>query len=126
MVRANYTYLQTYGRFAGAIDLKNGQVANFIPHAYNAGLNYNYGRFGASYDVNWTGRYPIAYSLTSPGNGNIYRDDWKMQNVGVTYKLRSEATLFLNVNNLAQQGPRQYTYTPSRVRTQYLVPRAVK
>jgi hypothetical protein len=32
----------------------------------------DYGKFGASFDMNYTGRYPVGYSLTSPGNGNIY------------------------------------------------------
>jgi TonB-dependent receptor len=125
-VRANYTYLETSGKFAGTVDLKNGQVAGFIPRAYNAGLIYAYKKFGASFDMNYTGRYPVAYSLTSPGNGNIYRDAWKMMNAGVTYRVRPDTTLFLNVNNLAQEGPRQYMFMESRVRAQWVVPRTLK
>ncbi|MSU24229.1 MAG: TonB-dependent receptor [Opitutus sp.] len=125
-LRGNYTYLQTSGRFAGTVDLRNGQVPGFIPRAFNAGLAYTYRSFGASFDMNYTGRYPIGYSLTSPGNGNIYRDGWKVMNVGVTYKIHRSATLFLNVNNFAQEGSRQYTYLESRPRVQYVVPRAIK
>ena len=124
--RANYTYLQTEGKFAGTTDLKNGQVAGFVPRAYNAGLLYNYNKFGASFDVNYTGRYPVGYSLTSPGNGNIYRKSWTVMNAGVTYKVRPEATLFLNVNNIAEQGPEQYTYLETRSRSQWVVARAVR
>ncbi len=125
-VRGNYTYLETSGKFAGTVDLQNGQVAGFIPRAYNVGLMYNYRKFGASFDMNYTGRYPVGYSLTSPGNGNIYREGWTIMNAGVTYKIRPDATLFLNVNNIDQEGIRQYTYLESRVRSQYIVPRAVK
>jgi len=124
--RANYTYLQTEGKFAGTTDLKNGQVAGFVPRAYNAGLLYTYNKFGASFDVNYTGRYPVGYSLTSPGNGNIYRKSWTVMNAGITYKVRPEATLFLNVNNLAEEGPAQYTYLETRSRSQWVVARAVR
>jgi TonB-dependent receptor len=124
--RANYTYLETSGKFAGNVELQNGQVAGFIPRAYNVGLLYNYRRFGASFDMNYTGRYPVGYSLTSPGNGNIYRLGLRVMNAGVTWKLRPDATFFLNVNNLDQQGARQYTFIESRPRSQWVVPRAVK
>ena len=124
--RANYTYLVTEGRFAGTVDLKPGQVAGFVPRAYNVGLLYNYQKFGASFDVNYTGKYPVGFSLTSPGNGNIYRRSWTVMNVGGTYKLRPDATLFLNVNNLAQQGPEQYTFIESRQRAHWVVPRSLK
>jgi TonB-dependent receptor len=124
--RANYTYLETTGNRGGTVELKNGQVAGFIPRAYNVGLMYNYKKFGASFDMNYTGRYPVAYSLTSPGNGNIYRDSWKVMNAGVSYKLRADATVFLNVNNIAQEGPRQYMFTESRTRSQWIVPRTLK
>ncbi len=124
--RGNYTYLKTSGRFAGSVDLQNGQVPGFIPRAYNVGLIYNYRKFGASFDMNYTGKYPVGYSLTSPGNGNIYRRGLQVMNVGVTYKVRAAATLFLNVNNIDQQGAEQYTYIESRPRSQWVVPRAIK
>jgi hypothetical protein len=124
--RANYTYLVTEGRFAGTVDLKPGQVAGFVPRAYNVGLLYNYQKFGASFDMNYTGKYPIGFSLSSPGNGNIYRRSWTVMNVGATYKLRPDATVFLNVNNLAQEGPEQYTYIESRPRAHWVVPRSLK
>ena len=125
-LRGNYSYLETSGRFAGMVDLANGQVAGFVPRAANLGLQYAYQKFGASFDMNYTGRYPVAYSLTSPGNGNIYRDAWKMMNAGVTYRVRPDTTLFLNVNNIAQEGPRQYMFMESRVRAQWVVPRTLK
>ena len=124
--RANYTYLQTNGRFAGTTDLSNGQVAGFIPRSYNFGLTYNYGKFGASYDVNYTGKFPVGYSLTSPGSGNVYRDSVTWQNVGVTYQYRPGLTLYVNLNNLEQDGMRQYVYTSTRTSLDRYQPRAVK
>jgi TonB-dependent receptor len=124
--RGNYTYLETYGRFAGTTDLKNGQVAGFIPKAANVGLIYYYRNFGANFDMNFTGRYPIGYSLTTPQSSNIYRDAWKTMNAGITYRIRPDATVFLNVNNIAQEGLRNYMFMESRTRTQYIMPRSLK
>ncbi|WP_414661905.1 TonB-dependent receptor [Horticoccus sp. 23ND18S-11] len=124
--RANYTYLETKGKFAGTVDLQPGQVAGFIPRAANFGLLYTYKNFGASFDVNYTGKYPVGYSLTSPGNGNIYRQAWTRMNAGVTYKFRRDTTVFLNVNNIAEEGPEQYTFIESRIRSAWTVPRSLK
>ncbi|MBL9212070.1 MAG: TonB-dependent receptor, partial [Opitutaceae bacterium] len=124
--RANYTYLETEGRFAGTVELKSGQVAGFVPRAYNFGLLYNYRKFGASFDVNYTGRYPTGYSLTSPGSGNIYRDKILRMNAGITYKVRPNATAFLNINNLDEEDTNIYTYTPSRPRTTLIASRSLK
>ena len=124
--RANYTYLETEGRFAGTVGLKSGQVAGFVPRAYNVGLLYNYRKFGASFDVNYTGRYAVGYSLTSPGNGNIYRDKILRMNAGITYKVRPNATAFLNVNNLDEEDTNIYTYTPSRPRQTLIASRSLK
>jgi TonB-dependent receptor len=125
-VRGNYTYLETEGRFNGTVDLKNGQVAGFVPRAANLGLQYAYRKFGASFDVNYTGRYPTGYSLTSPGSGNIYRDKIIRMNAGVTYKVRPNATAFLNIINLAEEGTEIYTYTPSRPRQALVASQALK
>ena len=124
--RGNYTYLETSGNRGGTVELQNGQVAGFVPRAYNVGLIYNYRKIGASFDMNYTGKFPAAYSLTSPGNGNIYRHSWRVMNASVTYKVRPDATLFLNVNNIAQEGPRQYMFMESRGRSMWIVPRTVK
>ena len=125
-VRANYTYLETFGKFAGTTELQNGQVAGFIPRSYNFGLSYNYKKFGASYDINYTGRFPVGYSLTSPGSGNVYRNSMMVQNAGLTYRLRPQVQLFLNVSNLGEVGPVQYTYIENRVSLDKIVPRAIK
>jgi TonB-dependent receptor len=123
--RGNYTYVESRGRFAGSQDLKFGQVQGYIPRAYNVGLNYTYGKFGASYDVNWTGKYPVTYSLTS-ANSNVYRQGWTRMNAGVTYRILRDTTLFLNLNNITEEGARQYTYYPDRARSEWITPRSVK
>ncbi|MBL9186647.1 MAG: TonB-dependent receptor [Opitutaceae bacterium] len=125
-VRGNYTYLQTYGRFSGTVDLKNGQVPGFVPRAANLGLQYSYQKFGASFDVNQTGRYPIGYSLTSPGSGNIYRNKITRMNASVTYRVRPNATAFLYVTNIGEEGTDVYTFTPSRPRQSLIASQTLK
>ena len=131
-VRGNYTYLETFGNVVSpgvAVNvntyLSNGQVPDFVPRAMNVGVSYTYNKFGASFDVNYTGRYPVVYSVTSPGT-NRYRFPWTRMNAGVTYRIMRDTTLFVNVNNLEEEGARQYTFIPSRPRSEWIVPRAVK
>ncbi len=123
--RANYTYLETFGNFGGTIGLKNGQVAGFVPRAYNVGLQYAYKKFGASFDVNYTGKFPVTYSTTS-GVGNRFREEWTVMNAGLTYQIRPETTLFMSVNNIAQEGRQEYIFNESRPRTMWVIPRTLK
>lgn len=124
--RANGTWLRTEGRFGGTTPINTNQVVDFVPRAFNIGLLYTNKKFGASYDVNYTGQYPVAFSATSPGNGNIYRRAWTVMNVGVSYKVLPQATLFLNLNNIEQEGPERFTYIESRPRSLWIVPRSLK
>ena len=123
--RANYTYLETKGNFGGTINLQNGQLAGFIPRSYNVGLLYAYKNFGASYDVNYSGGWPVVYSTTS-ATGNRIREPWTVMNVGLTYKVYRDATAFISVNNIAQEGRSEYIYDPSRQRSNWVIPRSLK
>ena len=125
-LRGNYTYLQTYGRFGGTTDLQNGQVAGFVPRAANVGLQYAYRRFGASFDVNYTGSYPTNYSLTTPGGSNFYRNEITRMNASVTYRFRPTTTAFLYVTNIGEEGTDIYTYTPSRPRQMFIASQTLK
>jgi TonB-dependent receptor len=126
-IRGNYTYLETYGRFAGTTNLQNGQVAGFLPHSYNAGVSYTYRKFSVSWDINWTGKFPTAYPVNpSTPNSYIYRRALDMQSVGMSYKILPDATLFVNLNNIEQHGQSYYIWTPDRPRQNYTVARSLK
>jgi outer membrane receptor protein involved in Fe transport len=88
-------------------------------------LMYAYRNFGASYDVNYTGGWPVVYSTTSAA-GNRFREPWTVMNAGITYKVHRDATAFLSVNNLAEEGRREYIFDPSRVRSNWTIPRTIK
>jgi iron complex outermembrane recepter protein len=128
-VRANYTNVRTTAVFDG-ISYGRGQVVGsagqwYIPRSYNAGLTYVYRNFGANFDVNYTSQFPVVFGLTTLGT-NRYRLSRSTMNAGLSYKIRPEATLFLNVSNLAEEEIEFYTSIESRHRQFNIVPRAVK
>jgi len=125
-VRANYTWLEAKGKYTGATELSTNQVANFVPKLANFALQYAYKKFGASYDLNYSSAYPQAVSLTSPGNGNIWRRALLTHNLGVSYRLRPNMTLFANANNFTENGPELYTYIASRPRQLLISPTFIK
>jgi TonB-dependent receptor len=128
-LRGNITLLRTQGRFAGTIEAKNGQIAEYIPRAYNIGLAYIYKKWGATYDVNYTAGYPVVVGLTTAGaftTGSYFRRELTIMNASLSYKIHPYATLFASINNIEQQGPERYTYTAERTRSVYIVPRSIK
>lgn len=125
-VRANYTWLEAKGKYTGATVLSTDQVANFVPELANFGLQYAYGRFSASYDLNYSAAHPTAVSLTSPGNGNLWRRALVTHNIGLRYKLRPEMTVFVDANNFTENGPELYTYTRDRPRQLLISPTFIK
>lgn len=125
-VRANYTWLKAEGKYTGATELSTDQVAKFVPGLANFALQYTYGRFGASYDLNYSSAYPDTVSLTSPGNGTTWRRSLVTHNIGLSYRLRPNMTLFANANNFTENGPELYTYISTRPRQLLVSPTFIK
>ena len=125
-VRANYTKLETKGNFGGTIGLNPNGLAGFIPKAYNVGLIYTYGKWGASWDMNYTGGWPVLNISTAGAVGNRFREPWRVMNAGLNYEIFRNTTAFMNVSNLAQEGRQEYIFQPDRPRHMYVIPRAVK
>jgi TonB-dependent receptor len=131
-LRGNVTHLRTSGKFAGTIEAKHGQIADFVPKSYNIGLAYIYRKWGATYDVNYTGIYPFVVGLTTTGGvtgvstGSYFRKPLTIMNAGLTYKLNPAATLFLSVNNIEEKGQVRYIYTVERTRSVFVAPRSIK
>ena len=128
-LRGNMTHLRTQGKFAGTIEVKNGQIAEYIPRAFNVGAMYTYKKWGASYDVNYTSAYPVVVGVSTTGAftvGSYFRRELTIMNAGLTYKVRPSATLYLSINNIEQQGAERYTYDPDRTRSVYIAPRTIK
>ena len=128
-VRANYTNVRTSAVFLGTA-YDPGQVVGsagqwYIPRSYNVGLQYFYGKFGASYDVNYTAQFPIAY-VSPTSASNQFRERRFVHNAGFTYQIRPEVTAFLNVNNLTEAELNTYIAFQSRHRQINMMPRTIK
>jgi iron complex outermembrane recepter protein len=102
---------------------KTDRIPFAVPITGNLGLLYTYKRWGGSFDLNFTDEYttlqsyPVNNGLpdTNP-NGNVYRKALMTMSVGVNYRIRPSATLYLTVNNFSSQGPETYTFFPDRLR----------
>ena len=111
------------GRALNTYKATTKEIPFAVPVTGNFGLLYAYNKFGASFDLNFTDEYATnqAYPINNGvaltnANGNIFRDSLLTMAVGVSYRVRPSAQVFLNVNNIAAEGPRIYTYRPDRLR----------
>lgn len=123
-VSANYTYQRTEGRFAGTLNLTTNQVAGFVPRLFNARLLYNYKKFGASFDASFKGEHLIVFSTTA--GASRFQRDLLRYNAGFTYRVRPDATLFLNFDNITEEGPEQYFVIPTRTSQVFKAPTSIK
>ena len=117
---ANYTWLETTGKFTGITDIAKNDVVGFIPRAGNARLLYAYKRFGANVGLNFTGEHIHPLSGLTPTANRLYRKDLTTLNAGFSYKIRPDVVFSMDVANLTQKGPVTYRYIESRTRQVYL------
>lgn len=122
---ANYTWLQTKGKFTGTVPIATNDVVGFIPRAGNARLVYNYKQIGASVVLNYTGEHISALSPLSPVANRLYRKDLTRVNVGATYKWKPEVQFYVDVNNVFEEGITTYRYIPSRIRQEIFSGRTI-
>ncbi len=110
---ANFTWLKTHGDYGGGPTLSTDLVDGFIPESGNVRLTYSYRGFGASASLNYTGRYLQDYSDQAPRLR--YRASRAVVNVGVSYQLRPQLSIFADVANLTDEPQRFYRFRPSQV-----------
>jgi outer membrane receptor protein involved in Fe transport len=115
-IAANYTHLETEGKFAGTQERSTKQVPNFIPRAANLRLLWNYKKWGASASVNFTGEHILTFSAVTRA-ADVYRRDLRTVNAGATYKLRPNTTLYLDASNIFEEGPERYRFVSTRPTT---------
>lgn len=115
-IAANYTHLETEGKFAGTQERSTKQVPNFIPRAANLRLLWNYKKWGASASVNFTGEHILTFSTVTRA-ADVYRRDLRTVNAGATYKLRPNTTLYLDASNIFEEGPERYRFVSTRPTT---------
>ncbi len=116
-VSANYTFLKTKGDFGGSAVVSDKDVSGFIPKTGNAGLNYDYRRFGLSVLANYTGDY-LNNDATAQ-HRRIYRLSRTIVNIGAYYDLRPQVKIFCDLSNAFNEP--QALYIGDKSRTQRLI-----
>lgn len=134
-VRGNLSLISAEGDFffsatqLAPIHRTTRQIPGIAPRAANLGVTYTRGNFGASFDVNHTGEYPdtivATVGIDTPQFAQFinYRKNLTTYNLGFTYRVRPEATIYLNVNNLTAEGTDRYVFSPNRPRAHVISPR---
>ena len=111
---ANYTLLDTHGKFGGAAYLTSGQVAGFIPRTANLSLAWRYRALSARYLVNYTGPYLQTYAAASPGR-NLFRFERTISTLGFGYQIRPWLTLTCDIDNVFNEPIRRYRGVPDQL-----------
>ncbi|MFM8535281.1 MAG: TonB-dependent receptor [Acidimicrobiia bacterium] len=111
---ANYTLLNTHGKFGGTAYLSSGQVAGFIPRTANLSLSWRYRALSARYLVNYTGPYLQTYSAASPAR-NLFRFERTISTLGFGYQVRPWLTLTCDIDNLFNEPLRRYRGVPDQL-----------
>jgi TonB-dependent receptor len=131
-VRANYSIISASAEFffsatqTAPVHRSTYQIPGTAPRTGNFGITYNRGKFGASFDANYTGKYPDAVVATlginTPAFNQliVYRKDLVTMNLGFTYRVHPNATLYFNVNNLGAEGTDRYLVSENRPRAHVL------
>ncbi len=112
---ANYTRLVTTGSTTvppAPGTVPNTQLVDFVPNTYNVGLTFDSHGFGARVEYHFKGRYKT-------GNNAepmlvAYQSSDKTVDVNLSYRVTRSVTLFVDVVNLFNQSPFNYTGTTSR------------
>ena len=136
-LRGNLSLIQAEGEFTFAatqtapVHRTTRQIPGIAPKAANLGLTYNKGNFGASFDLNYTGEYPdttvATLNINTPQFTQliVYRKDLTTMNVGFTYRVHPNATVYLNLNNLGAEGTDRYLASTNRPRAHVVSPRSI-
>ncbi|MBL9199846.1 MAG: TonB-dependent receptor [Opitutaceae bacterium] len=113
-VAANYTVLDTHGRFTGTASLVTGQVPGFIPKTGNASVSWRHRAFNARVLVNYTGDYNTAFTAATLGR-NLYQFKRTVVNVGVGYQFTPRVGVTLDVSNLFNEPIANYRGIPDQL-----------
>lgn len=109
---ANFTLLSTKGDYGGAAQRPTSQIVDFVPESGNASLSYSRGKFGANILLNHTGRYLDSFS--DDRSRLSYRASRTIVNVGVSYRVAPQCSVFVDLVNVFDEPQRLYRGGPSR------------
>lgn len=112
---------------------KTKELFGVLPAAGNFGVTYNRGKWGFSYDLNYTGEYAdsafggVSFNVGTPQFQQLitYRKPLTTMNLGVTYRVLPSATAYINVNNFTEEGPERFLQFEQRTRALTVAPMSI-
>jgi TonB-dependent receptor len=104
----NYTILDTHGNFGGTANLTTGQVAGFVPRTANASLTWRYRGFSTRLLLNYASTFLQTYGGAASPSRNLYRVKRNLINLGLSYQLRPELSVTLDIDNLTNVPQQRY------------------
>lgn len=114
-LNANYSIIDTHGDYGtpGAY-LGTNEIVGFIPRTANLSVSWNYLRFGARVLYNYTAQSIRSYTAAQPSR-NQYLLARGMVNLALSYRLRSNLTLQVDVANLTNSPIEYYRGIPDQM-----------
>ncbi|MBI4624925.1 MAG: TonB-dependent receptor [Verrucomicrobia bacterium] len=113
-LNTNLTMINTHGNFGGSAYRGNGQVQGFIPLTYNVSLSWNHRRFGTRILYNFTDEHIRTYNETQSAR-NVYMMARELVNLGLTYQVRPNLKLQLDIANLFNEPQKYYRSIPDQL-----------
>ena len=111
----NYSWTDQHGLRNGTRYLTRRDIANFIPHAANASLNWRYRKVSVRALYNFTGEYVTSFNITNPGLSQ-FRYAMKTLNVGFGYQHRPNLGFTIDASNVLNEPQRWYVGYKDRMR----------
>ena len=114
-LNANYSIIDTHGDYGtpGAY-LGTNEIVGFIPRTANLSVSWNYLRFGARVLYNYTAQSIRSYTAAQPSR-NQYLLARGMVNLALSYRLRSNLTLQVDVAKLTNSPIEYYRGIPDQM-----------
>jgi iron complex outermembrane receptor protein len=103
----NYSWTDQHGLRDGTRYLTGREIANFIPHAANASLNWRYRKFSVRALYNFTGENVTSVNLVNPALSQ-FRYSMKTLNIGFGYQHRPTVGFTLDASNVLNEPQRWY------------------
>ena len=111
----NYSWTDQHGLRDGTRYLTRRDIANFIPHAANASLNWRYHKFSARALYNFTGENCTSFNANNPALSQ-FRYSMKTLNLGFGYQQRGNLGFTLDASNVLNEPQRWYVGYKDRMR----------
>ena len=108
-VFANYTHIKTEGTY----DNGAAALANFVPTAYNWGLSYTFKRLQVRVSSNHLSPYLLQFSPDPIAA--VWQTETDTLSVNANYKVNRWLGLSVNVENLFNEWPHNYSLTRNRL-----------